>query len=520
MAEIAPANFLKNSFKKNGIEGLTGSVLVIVSTILLVFYLRYHWTRRKLYQLSANVPGPRGFPLIGEAYKLLGDSSAMWKNIMKTWEEYGDLIKVWFGPRLIYGVSKPEHIEIVLNNCLQKDTLIDFMQPLLGTGIFTARVDKWKKHRKLISPAFNPRVLEGFIGTFSEKTKILLQVIEKNIGNKDIDVSKILTDWSLDTLFESTMGMNLHAQEKAVTDYGYYVETAFMIAAMRMYKLWLQVDFIFKWSKLNTLLNDIIPKAQRLTEEVIVERRKVYEENLRIKQSGQEIDFEEPKRKSFMDLLFEMSYQGEKFTDKDIKEEVDTIAATGTDTTATSLGFAFIMLGMFPDIQQKIYDEVMQVMGEERDIETEDLNRLKYLERFIKEVMRLFPVGALLLRKTEKDLNIGECIIPSGCSIFVGIMRVQRNPKIWSNPLKFDPDRFLPEEIAKRHAYSYLPFAGGPRNCIGHRYAMNAMKTAIAMVVRKFTIATNYKTIEEIDLLSHIVLRPTNGYQISFELRN
>lgn len=129
--------------------------------------------------------------------------------------------------------------------------------------------------------------------------------------------------------------------------------------------------------------------------------------------------------------------------------------------------FVFMMLGMFQDIQERVYEEIIDVIGPDRSVTYKDLPNLQLMERVIKETMRLFPVGPILVRKLTGDIAMGDKVLPEGGSVVLGIIVCHRNPEIWPDPLKFDPDRFLPEEVAKRHPYAWLPFSGGPRNCVG-----------------------------------------------------
>lgn len=131
-----------------------------------------------------------------------------------------------------------------------------------------------------------------------------------------------------------------------------------------------------------------------------------------------------------------------------------------------------------------MHEEVLDVLGPDRAVEYTDLPNLKYTEQFINETNRLFPIGPVIVRAHEGDLQIGklyffcstsipshfildDCILPAGSSSVLAIINTHRSEKYWPDPLKFDPDRFLPEEVAKRHPYSFVPFAGGPRMCIG-----------------------------------------------------
>lgn len=98
----------------------------------------------------------------------------------------------------------------------------------------------------------------------------------------------------------------------------------------------------------------------------------------------------------------------------------------------------------------------------------EDLPKLKYTERVIKESLRVFPGAPFVARVVEEDVDLGDVVIPRGANIGLGYLHLHRSEKYWKEPLKFDPDRFLPERLINRHPYTWLPFSGGPRNCVGN----------------------------------------------------
>ncbi|KAL1115983.1 hypothetical protein AAG570_005478 [Ranatra chinensis] len=128
------------------------------------------------------------------------------------------------------------------------------------------------------------------------------------------------------------------------------------------------------------------------------------------------------------------------------------------------------MLGMHQDIQEKVYDEIMRVFGDsDRDATMEDLNRLVYMEQVIKETLRRWPLIAILMRSATEDLQLiaGKYKIPAGSTIIVPPSIVHLRRDIYPDPYKFDPDRFAPENMAKRHKYTFMAFGGGPRSCIG-----------------------------------------------------
>lgn len=135
--------------------------------------------------------------------------------------------------------------------------------------------------------------------------------------------------------------------------------------------------------------------------------------------------------------------------------------------------------------------------------------------------MRLFPNVPLFGRSIEQDIKLDDkYMLPRGCDVIILTFMIQRSERFYKDPLKFNPDRFLPEEIAKRHPCTYLPFSFGPRNCIGSQFAMLSMKTFLATVIRSYEVKTlDYKSIEDIELRNDIVLRPKNGFKLAFQKR-
>ncbi|KAF2906011.1 hypothetical protein ILUMI_00164 [Ignelater luminosus] len=257
--------------------------------------------------------------------------------------------------------------------------------------------------------------------------------------------------------------------------------------------------------------------------QVIKEKRLDYQKKLAESKEEHQSFYEEGsvKRKTFLDQLIESSDKtGANLTDVELRDEVDTFMIAGSDTTASIVSFALVMLAMFPEMQDKVYEEVSEVLGSDKPVEWTDLGKFVYLERVLKETLRLFPVGIGVARSVSKELELDGYILPAGSTAVVITLALHRDPEVWPDPLRFDPDRFLPEEVSKRHPYSWIPFSGGPRNCIGPKYAMMAMKALTATVVRQYKLSTTYKKVEDIKLQFDVAIRPVHGYKISMELRS
>lgn len=140
----------------------------------------------------------------------------------------------------------------------------------------------------------------------------------------------------------------------------------------------------------------------------------------------------------------------------------------GYETTAGSLSHLILLLAMHPDYQERVYEECMSVhLTEDEHITGESLARLEFLDRCIKESLRLIPAVPFLTRQLTGDVELVGHTIPPGVEFVLNIISMHHSEKYYKNPKAFDPDHFLPDEVAKRHPYSYLPFSGGPRLCIG-----------------------------------------------------
>ncbi|KAH0809335.1 hypothetical protein GEV33_013456 [Tenebrio molitor] len=220
--------------------------------------------------------------------------------------------------------------------------------------------------------------------------------------------------------------------------------------------------------------------------------------------------------KNFLSYLLKVTEEEGIWTDKEMMEETQTMVCAGSDTTALTMSFATIMLALHQDIQQKLYKEVYDIFGDsDRDATLDDLTRMEYTERVIRETMRLFPVGPCQFREVLEDIKIRDVVIPEGSQLLIPVHFIHRNPKYWPDPLKFNPDRFLPEEVEKRPRYSYMPFSIPPRNCIGKTFAMMSMKVSLTNMMRNFRIvSTQHKSIETMKLHINVLISSANGYGV------
>ncbi|KAL1123657.1 hypothetical protein AAG570_002733 [Ranatra chinensis] len=224
---------------------------------------------------------------------------------------------------------------------------------------------------------------------------------------------------------------------------------------------------------------------------------------------------------AFLDTLLEveMNKPGTLSQD-DIRQEVDTFTFEGHDTTSASLVFTLFLLGSHPEIQDKVAEELYSIFGDsQRSVEMKDLQQMVYLEKVIKESLRLYPSVPYISRALIHDLNLpGDVLIPKGANVIILPYILHRNKRFYPDPEVFDPERFNEDQCLNRHPFAYIPFSAGPRNCIGQKFAMMALKIILSTIIRKAKIES-ITTKEELRLLPFLILRPSEPIMIKVKPR-
>jgi len=207
-------------------------------------------------------------------------------------------------------------------------------------------------------------------------------------------------------------------------------------------------------------------------------------------------------------------------TKKSLRDNMLLFYFGGYETTSAALTSTLYFLAKYPDLQKKVYEEVITVLGKDpRHVAYEDTIKLQYLTQFIKEVLRYHsPVWGSTSRQTKQDLVIGEYLIPKGIDISPDFALMHFNPKLWDEPKKFNPDRFSDQNAKLLHPYQYSPFFLGPRACIGKKFAMLEIITAISMTMQEYEVSLipNYVWC---DAFPTIATRPRDGLPLNFTKR-
>jgi cytochrome P450 len=179
---------------------------------------------------------------------------------------------------------------------------------------------------------------------------------------------------------------------------------------------------------------------------------------------------------------------GQSLSDDEIRDELVIFLFAGQDTTATTLTYALWALGRHRELQERVAAEV-GALGD-RPLTPDDVERLGYTVQVLREALRLCPPAPTGSRMATRDVEVDGYRVEAGTMVALGRMAVQRDPRLWEDPLRFDPDRFSPQQSEGRDRWQYVPFGGGPRSCIGDHFAMLEATLALASIVRRVDISS------------------------------
>ncbi|XP_060860451.1 cytochrome P450 4g15-like isoform X2 [Metopolophium dirhodum] len=475
-------------------------IFYLIVVILVVLWCYFKWNNRHVEKLAAKMPGPPTYPIIGTGFQFIGSSEQIISKIIGLAREYNlEPFKIWLGPYFGVVISKPEDLQIVLNSskALQKGRMYEFFKNYAGEGLFTAPVDKWRRHRRMITPAFNAKLLEQFFPVFNEKNQILIKnVMKESNKTQAFDLWQYIAPTALDTICQTTMGYNLDSQSNnKECEFGEAIRNRFR-RDENLQTMVIPGNLVF-----NIFKTEWTAKYLRNSETISITKNQ---------------------SKLFLDILFELNHDGGNLSDSDIRDEVLTMMAGGFETSAITVCFCLLMIAIHQDIQDKVYNEIYDIFGEsDQTITIDDTSRLVYLEQVIKETLRLYPIAPVLLREIQDDIKIisSDYVLPKGTTCAIFPMATHHSPDLYPNPWSFNPENFSPENNAKRHRYSFIAFSGGPRGCIGSKYAMLSMKAVVSTFLRHFSVHTDVK-LTDIKLTLGLLMRSVHGYQVTIRPRD
>jgi cytochrome P450 len=199
---------------------------------------------------------------------------------------------------------------------------------------------------------------------------------------------------------------------------------------------------------------------------------------------------------------------GQPMSDREVRDEILTMLIAGHETVASALTWTWYLLSLHPEARRRLRAEVLNAIGE-RPPASIDLEKMPFTDQVFSEALRLFPPAWIITRRAEEEDAFGSYRVSPGSLVIISPYVVHRLPEYWKNPLGFDPDRFHPGEKEGKGRFSFIPFGGGPRLCIGNQFAVLEARLILAMVIQKFRL--DLLPAHAIHVESLVTLRPRGG---------
>ncbi|KAI4477385.1 hypothetical protein M0804_012771 [Polistes exclamans] len=508
---------------------------ILLGSILFLFALHCVIRYRRVGRLLSLIPGPQEYPIIGNMHHFQIKNEHLLQQLWRLSNEHYPIFKIWSFFFSTVFLLDPDDIQGLLKSkkYMEKGVFYTYLRPWLSSGLLISGGKKWHLRRKMLTPAFHFNILKHYFINLREESQNLVEFLRKEAGGNPIvkDLRTFISKYTLNAICQTALGTKLTEKSELESEYRHAVHVYGKIVAHRLFRPWYFSETIFAFTPLGRVQKEALKTLHNFSRSIIAERKLFHKQTngkyLQIYENIEEDDVfnkdpekddeysQSKKRLSMLDLLIAASWRDNQIDEEGIREEVDTFMFGGHDTIASALIFALSLFAKHKDVQKNIRDEVKSIMKEDNNLTISSLPKLSYLERCLKETLRLYPSAHFISRQISHDLQLKHYLIPSGTTFGVNIYSVHRNPEYWPNPNIFDPDRFLPENIKGQHPYSYIPFSAGLRNCIGQKLAMNEFKLMVAFILYNFELEP-VDELDDVTFSAEPILVPSKPLRIKF----
>jgi cytochrome P450 len=419
------------------------------------------------------------------------------KFLMGLAERYGDVAYFKLGPQPVFLINNPDYIRDVLvthNRNFMKGEGLQRAKRLLGEGLLTSEGEFHLRQRRLAQPAFHRQRIAGYAETivgYAARMRDRWQPGEPG----EMDVAREMMRLTLaiagKTLFDADV-------EEEADEIGEALTTTLAMFD----RVTLPFSQFFERFP--------IPAVKRFQQAKDRLDATIYRMIDERRAGGED-------RGDLLSILMaarDEEGDGTGMTDEQLRDEAMTIFLAGHETTANALTWTWYLLAQNPEVEARFHNEVDRVLGG-RLPAAEDYPQLRYTEMILAESMRMYPPAWVIGRRALGDYSIGGYHVPARSILLMSQYVMHHNPKYFPDPFSFDPDRWLPEARESRPKFSYFPFGGGPRVCIGEHFAW--MEGVLVLA----TIAQNWRMRlaagNQIELQPLVTLRPKHGMKMIVE---
>lgn len=450
--------------------------------------------------LAALPPGPEGHHLTGNTLDYRRDPLGYLTQCSR---EYGDIVRLRFWDRPIYLLNHPDYIEYVLvknnrNFTKGKARYFHRFHPeimIIGDSLLASEGEPWRRQRRLSQPAFHRQRIARYGEAMVSRTgRTIATWQDGETRDTHQDMMNLLLEIVAETVFDATSG-NFEELKEVFKQ----IEETLIV----------QEDGARSRGGLHGILlrslqylrfRKALGRLDRITYGIIDERRSSGED------TGDLLSM----------LLHFQDEDGNRMNDKQLRDEVAAMFFAGYETTVNALSWTWYLLSKHPEVEARLYTELREVLGD-RAPTVEDLPRLRYTGMVAKESMRLYPPVWTMTRETLEECDIGGYRVSPGTQVLISQWVMHRDPRYFEDPEAFDPDRWEDEVANGRPKYAYLPFGGGPRQCIASSFALMQVILLVATIAKEFRLRLVLE--QRVIPQPSIVLRPKGGIKMMLEKR-
>ncbi|MBV8306681.1 MAG: cytochrome P450 [Gammaproteobacteria bacterium] len=417
----------------------------------------------------------------------VGSTDDSLERMIELFARHGDTYRVYVPARrsYTYVIHHPDDIKRVLvsnHRNYTKGVGLDRVKILLGKGIMTSEGELWRRQRYMMQPLFHRRV----IGTFAE---VIAGANDRFIERWEglarrgelINLTDEMSELTLEIVLRSIFGRDLDRLSQQLGGNPFAVVTREQSR---------DLQFAYKFRSLT-----------KLVAQLIVRRRAESEEHL-----------------DYVAMLMSARDKetGAAMGERELIDEIMTLVVAGHETTASGLNWTWYLLSQHPEVEARLHAEIDAAV-DARAPTLAQMEELRYTRQAIDESLRLYPPGWVLSRRTIEADVLGGYPVPAGTNVLLPLYLLHRHPQFWSEPEAFDPERFAPEHEAQRPRFAYMPFAAGPRHCIGETFALYEMLVHLYKVARRYRL--RYVPDKPLELEAQINLRTRHPLHMRLEAR-
>ena len=416
-------------------------------------------------------------------------------------QKYGDTYYTRIiGGRKIVMTIEPHLAKHILQkrnkNYVKSELQTESLGKYVGLGLLTANGDYWLRQRRLIQPGFHKAKLASLIEIMHREIVKFYDDLEERVKiNPEVDINAAMMELTLRVVSKSLFSTGI--SEDKIVDLGNSIN-ALQQHIVREVRL----PLMNWWRR----LNGAEKRAKKLAQEtrgllqVIIDERR-----------NSDIQHDD-----LLDMLLQSRYEdnGQPMSNQQVLDEAIILFVAGYETTANTLAWCFHSLRENIEVQERVTQEAKG----SKEFSMGQLMQPDYLGQVLDETMRKYPAAWILDRVALEDDSVDGVEIRKGDLVGLYVYGTHRNPQFWPEPDKFDPDRFLPELKKSYASYSFFPFGGGPRMCIGYHFAYMEMKIAVTEFMNRFVLPP--PTNKEPEYLPLITLKPKENIRMNLILRD